>query len=1746
MRGGGAFASKKLLAAFAVLAVAFVVLAALPAVVTDSDAADGVTPSYKEGVIVAGYAKDAKLAADLINPITGNTLTTDTVAGSTVFMVFHVDAGKYNKVEYSRSVNGTEVTTPAASQPQVKNDGTFGANTVYYMFTVQSGIDTTANADCIDADWSKDNTYTLTVKLTGPNNASKTITADVKGETVTLYQDVTMAVSAPIVAEKGSNVVLNLNDNKLTINNSSTSANRTITVDEGASLKIVGKDKKASILEINAKADNFNSIIGVGTNASVTMEKVSYTATGAAFFPAANASSVTIIDSDVKAPVYIVGTNNKLLNHDGTGVKIRISGSTLTGLNDGATPVYINAKGIKLDISGSTITGGNHAVMVRAGEATITDSNLVSKNDGNEPTSWGQGNTVTPATLLVGNKSSGDAYSGIAKVTVTGGSITAITGNAVATTAFDSTGKTSVDLSITSKIVCGTGDKSVSIDVSDLKYTATSEKNPASPLLVKCGSVALSGTINSLTVVDGDATVSDDFTIVSPGKLVVSSGATLTIASGKTLIVNSGATMSVAGTVNGAVTNNGTIEVQTGADVSGMTKSGNGTLVDKTSESEMSEMKISGTSETFVGTEATVFGAKQLITVDGSWTLVNGTNIFIKGMLIVPEGATLTIEAGATITIDNGAVAQIDGTLVIQPADDGKDNAAKFVVRSGTLELNGAADIKGGLDVQAGSAIAGKAVVGQDAAVVVTSDGVLTIASGASFEVQKSAVLTINGQATGAFDNYGTIVYDAQTENTGAATINMLASGAVVDVKAYTANTTGGVITITDADLAITKDGKNPVKVSAIEKAKVNKIEISAVPGTDSVATVGGFTVVEDASSKATAATTTKGYGLYEDASGNKTLNVNKTEIAGDLTVSSSLTDDATGTTSSATAKLNVVTGEKISFPGTTVVSLGFTVQLASDVKADVSGSIDATAKSTSSASQATFTNNGAVTVSGDGIVKINKPELTGTVNAVQYETGSTDKVLNYVTIDKAIATVSADGSTVKALNALGTNTVKTTAELPANVTLTVDADAKVSIGSSAGDDVVLTIANGATVKNNGAITVNGVLYAVNKTNVKGNTPVSDVYSEQTENGKTVREGWAKWTNIVTALSEAQSGETITISKEATADGKQQYVEIKGSTEIKSGVTLVVPSDKASLKLADGVTLTVSGTLTTAVDIYANTVFAVEAKNLQNDKSSAIVVKGVLNFDVAGAQGFKHSTATVPASGSTAIAYSALSKGAPIAGAYYLTDDHQVISTLEIALTAANDEIYIRGAVTAGDITFAANDDLKQLVVGYGLSSTGTTSATVKVDTVLTVSSLTLVDRAELVLEDLSSTTSNPIGSFTGSVVVGDASVAVVGGSSGNVAATFTEKDGKLLLSGEIDLNDKGDALTVAAGTVYANGLVQTTGAGVEDVAFSIAEGAVLSVEKLTSTSAGLDADELAVYGSLLVVNEASVLIDELVVVGTVSISATTASAAAGNLSVGDLYVGLSDDLTTGAAATFNGAFTLTGYAYIADGAVLDDAASAVLSADDVKKSAFYVEDKLWFTVYSKVVGANIDYITETYVEDAKLVGWMDVKGKVLPNTFASTATSPADITLGEDNEKLTAVLDKRIFEISVIADAGIENIAIDGNILSSDGSNEYVTKLAAGSHTVSYTLKNGYSGTATLTVNGEKQSGLTFSTVSGVYEYELQLSGVSASGYTPVAPVTPSEDKDDGLTITDYLLIVLVVLIVIMAVIVAMRLMRS
>ena len=183
-----------------------------------------------------------------------------------------------------------------------------------------------------------------------------------------------------------------------------------------------------------------------------------------------------------------------------------------------------------------------------------------------------------------------------------------------------------------------------------------------------------------------------------------------------------------------------------------------------------------------------------------------------------------------------------------------------------------------------------------------------------------------------------------------------------------------------------------------------------------------------------------------------------------------------------------------------------------------------------------------------------------------------------------------------------------------------------------------------------------------------------------------------------------------------------------------------------------------------------------------------------------------------------------------------------------------------------------------------------------------------------------------------------------------------------------------------------------------------------------------------------------------------------------------------------------------------------------------------------------------ISAVNQAPVKNAKFEGkWLNTDGK-----------SANDSKIGASKcDKVTAEITYEIYTIFITPCAGVESIAIDGNLISNYYGDYYNSlPVKAGSHTVTYSLANGYSGEAKLSLveSGDKTtasvSGQTF-TVSGEKGVvKLQLTGVEKSGY--VDPVVPEQKDDDGLSLTDILLIVLVVLIVIMAIIVAMRLMRS
>lgn len=316
------------------------------------------------------------------------------------------------------------------------------------------------------------------------------------------------------------------------------------------------------------------------------------------------------------------------------------------------------------------------------------------------------------------------------------------------------------------------------------------------------------------------------------------------------------------------------------------------------------------------------------------------------------------------------------------------------------------------------------------------------------------------------------------------------------------------------------------------------------------------------------------------------------------------------------------------------------------------------------------------------------------------------------------------------------------------------------------------------------------------------------------------------------------------------------------------------------------------------------------------------------------------------------------------------------------------------------------------------------------------------------------------------------------------------------IVSGALTINSKFDASKLAS-----------FGVGAGTTLVIATDDATVSALKVEGT---LDVQKKLVVGK------------DLTVIGVVAVAEN------GKLEVtGDMFVGITKAaLTTGAAATVEGKdVSVTGLIYVAAGAAVSEDITK-----DRKSTEFVVAGSTWVTVYG-VEGATIADLKPA-VKDARFEGWMNDKGdKVNP-----TVGKPA---------KAIAKINENIYSVKVIGDNGIGSVMIDGNTLQKSSNVFFVGDLKAGSHTIEYVLKYGYEGNVVIKVDGTAISGNTFS-LSGTSAEDTSVSiDLSGTQQIPNDPVVP-EKKDDGMGLTDYLLIVLVVLVVILAVIATMRLMRS
>lgn len=257
---------------------------------------------------------------------------------------------------------------------------------------------------------------------------------------ITLEDDVTMQASAiqralETLYTDTDAIVIDLAQHTLTITQPDDTAGVGIRITQGKSLTI-----RNGRIVANEQANGSHSVLIPLSDTSLIMENVNMTTNGTALYPAGDASNVEVRDCNITAGVYVVGTNASVA--DGKliysyNVNISLVDSTLSAVgyknNDGQTcTVMINVPGT-LNIDNCTIKGGTQAVLIRGGDATITDSNISIDNtytgtdyDQYKGQNWGSGNSVPIGAIIVGNRgNTGSAYHYPASCDISGTTVSA-------------------------------------------------------------------------------------------------------------------------------------------------------------------------------------------------------------------------------------------------------------------------------------------------------------------------------------------------------------------------------------------------------------------------------------------------------------------------------------------------------------------------------------------------------------------------------------------------------------------------------------------------------------------------------------------------------------------------------------------------------------------------------------------------------------------------------------------------------------------------------------------------------------------------------------------------------------------------------------------------------------------------------------------------------------------------------------------------------------------------------------------------------------------------------------------------------------------------------------------------------------------------------------------------------------------------------------------------------------------------
>ena len=1160
------------------------------------------------------------------------------------------------------------------------------------------------------------------------------------------------------------------------------------------------------------------------------------------------------------------------------------------------------------------------------------------------------------------------------------------------------------------------------------------------------------------------------------------------------------------------------------------------------------------------------------INVNENLTIDGGTLTITSGNFTVAKGVTITVKNGGSIVVDGGLVT-IDGTVKVTGSSN--TGSSKFSI-TGTDVSDGnipafktsGVVVNGSLSFEKGATFEGKADSGKV--------GQILVKSGANLEVSGSATTIDNMTVYVAVG--GTFAFSGKIADSKSMIVSSYGTGEHFTLAQAMIQPNAGSTSKNLSDLTFTTTSKNLNGYQKASEPKAELVKEFALNVNGSIDNLDKVTLTGELYKSTTSQNTTT-YGpdtattYYTSADAAKHAN----EVSGtasvaynDLVMGKVIIDSLAvkegagliiGTDESNTVYV-LVSGDisvkeinKKDYAALGGVVTSLTELTDSDIVPLVGiydGSVAEVVGKITANYGSIIANDGGPDALGTIAVNggtITLEDFSDKVVASFFGAYYTDKdytayIADLVTtIDAAVAagedevTMYAATNSEKDTNGYGGYTISANLTIPDGITLNINNALIVEEG------VTLTFAKDSepTLGSYGKIFVNGTI-------VDNSTYLADEEPKMYFQVKIVDEDAEvnTYTSLENALSTTTSG-TIYLYNDVT---------VKGTMTIPENVTVMYDANVSDKKISfedDNATLVINGTLyLKAVDELDNTKGTVTVNNILASsaqitpntnftKINGVYYQAALVGDDDDPE-YVITSAAVAATNSANVGGDMVVYGKVAMGTVTFTqgEDYQ-LSIVIMNSYNGGDSTPVNMNVTTGDITLVgAEFDMTKgaftgTVTSAVTSGTSTFTFTASEGAVVTFETEETMDGTSTVMVLTTDATNNTSGTVIGKVAL----------TAGQATVDGTVKFFSATNNGEINKNTLG-VLSVSSGatldidgvvTLAAPGTVESMMAS-KDISETITDNMTFEVAGTVNVNGTLNDGYAVITGTLNVLEKSTVGLTMVLNDGTIAVADDAPEAGIevmvlNGTATGTLGIDAIDDSTIG------GVYLVMPGSDISGAEIEWDPVNNQTSA---KVTEMYINGQLYASVYT------VGNIPLKNVAMSAAVNGVD---KTKDFEYYTDAAQNDQITVSNSTnigEYETVYVVMQIATANGVVSQGtglalyIDNIAF-APVSFGDGSNNNYS-LSVGSHTVRFDVKAGYDGAnATITFNGQTvENGGTIEITSDMVKdgYTLVANGAAPMDYAG------GSSGDNGMGLTEILLVILVILIVVMAIMVALRLMRS